>query len=65
MILPRSNSRKNIIKKCSILASLDRIDSSKGYIEGNIEFVCLAINYAKNGFSKEETQNFIKMIKEH
>lgn len=43
-------------------ASLDRIDSNKGYIIGNIEFVCLGVNYAKNGFSKEITLDFFKNI---
>jgi hypothetical protein len=43
--------------------SLDRIDSSKGYIEGNVEFVCVSINYAKNGFSKQQMIDFIKEIK--
>jgi hypothetical protein len=44
-------------------ASLDRIDSKKGYIKGNVEFVCLAINYAKNGNTKEEMKEFIAKIK--
>lgn len=43
-------------------ASLDRIDSSKGYIEGNVEFVCLFINLGKNGFEKTEVQEFLKRI---
>ena len=46
-----------------IYASLDRIDSSKGYIKGNVEFVSLGINYLKNKFSKEVTVNFINLIK--
>lgn len=44
-------------------ASLDRIDPSKGYMKGNVEFVCLAINYAKNCSSKEELLDFIKKIR--
>ena len=44
-------------------ASLDRIDSSKGYIKGNVEFVCLAVNYAKNGFTKEEMINFFNLVR--
>lgn len=40
-------------------ASLDRIDSEKGYVLGNIEFVCLFINYGKNGFSKNQIKNFL------
>lgn len=30
------------------LMSIDRQDSSKGYIEGNIVLCCLGINYLKN-----------------
>jgi hypothetical protein len=44
-------------------ASLDRIDSSKGYIQGNVEFVCLAVNYAKNTFSREDILEFFKINK--
>lgn len=46
-----------------IYASLDRIDSSKGYIKGNVEFVSIGINLLKNKFSKEVTINFINLIK--
>lgn len=46
-----------------IAASLDRIDSSKGYIKDNVEFVCRFINLGKNGYSKEETKQFIDLIK--
>lgn len=35
-------------------ASLDRIDSSKGYIEGNIEWVHKDVNMMKIDYSKEE-----------
>lgn len=38
--------------------SLDRIDSSKGYIEGNVQFVCTNINYSKSDMSEQE---FIEM----
>lgn len=44
-------------------ASLDRIDSSKGYIKGNVKFVCLSINYAKNSFSEEDFVGFLKRLK--
>lgn len=44
-------------------ASIDRIDSSKGYMKGNIEFVCRFINFGKNGYSKKETLNIINLIK--
>jgi hypothetical protein len=65
MLLPPTTkdytSTRNLSK-----ASLDRIDSSKGYIEGNVEFVCMAINLAKNNHSKKEMVNFINSIdREH
>lgn len=44
-------------------ASLDRIDSSKGYVEGNVEFVCVFINLGKNGFNKQEIINLLQEFK--
>ena len=41
-------------------ASLDRIDSSRGYVKGNIQWVHKDINKMKNTFSQEY---FIKMCK--
>lgn len=43
------------------LASLDRIDSSKGYIEGNVQFVSLMYNYCKNNFTDDQVKEFIKI----
>lgn len=53
-----------ILKKMSgpEQASLDRIDSSKGYIKENIVFSCVAINYAKNKFSEKDIKEFISKI---
>lgn len=44
-------------------ASLDRIDSTKEYLKGNVEFVCLFINLAKNKFSREDVVEFMKKLK--
>jgi len=35
-------------------ASLDRIDSSKGYIEGNVQWVHRKINMMKQSYTQEE-----------
>ncbi len=35
-------------------ASVDRIDSSKGYIKGNVQWVHKYVNVLKNGFSQDE-----------
>lgn len=43
-------------------ASLDRIDSSKGYVIGNIQFVSTPINYMKNIMSDLETKQYLKLI---
>lgn len=46
-------------------ASLDRIDSSKGYIKGNVQFISTAINYMKNNMSHEDTITLCKIIAKH
>lgn len=63
MILPETthnHSKIHSLKK----ASLDRIDSTKGYIKGNVEFVCMLINFAKNQFTKNEVIHFISELKQ-
>jgi endogenous inhibitor of DNA gyrase (YacG/DUF329 family) len=40
-------------------ASLDRIDSCEGYIEGNVEWVCLFVNLGKNGFTKQQVKDLL------
>lgn len=46
-------------------ASLDRIDSSKGYIIGNVQYISIAINFMKNSMSHEETIKLCKIIANH
>ena len=43
-------------------ASLDRIDSSKGYEIGNVQFISTAINYMKHTMSHEDTITICKII---
>lgn len=45
--------------------SIDRIDSSKGYLKGNVCLVCLAVNYGKNSFTLEQIKQFFCDIKTH
>ena len=45
-------------------ASLDRKDSSKGYIEGNVQFVSCALNYAKNSSDDSSVVELISLIKQ-
>lgn len=53
MVLPENDKQRTSFAPPE-LASLDRIDSEKGYIQGNVEYVCYAVNLAKNRFTKEQ-----------
>lgn len=46
-------------------ASLDRIDSSKGYIKGNIQYVSLMAQLAKNKWADEQLVEFCKAVAEN
>lgn len=59
LILPVQGKEKISLTK---QASLDRIDSSKGYVPGNIQFVCSCINLMKNNLSNLEIKRFLKEI---
>lgn len=44
-------------------ASLDRIDSTKGYTKGNVQFVCQFINMGKCSYTDEKVRDFIHKVK--
>ncbi|HAX79555.1 MAG TPA: hypothetical protein DCY88_27925 [Cyanobacteria bacterium UBA11372] len=46
-------------------ASLDRIDSSVGYVPGNVQFVSLIANFAKRDFQEEELLEFCQAVAEY
>ena len=46
-------------------ASLDRIDSSKGYIKDNVRFIAIIANYCKHSFSDDEVKLFCKAVVEN
>lgn len=46
-------------------ASLDRIDSSKGYIEGNVQWVHKVVNIMKSNFSDQEFINWCHLVANH
>jgi hypothetical protein len=57
-------SRKNYSKRPAT-ASLDRIDSTKGYIPGNIQWVHKDLNYMKQRFSQEYFIWFCRKVAKH
>jgi hypothetical protein len=42
--------------------SLDRIDSSEGYVEGNLQWVTSMVNMCKQGYTQDEFINMCKQI---
>lgn len=42
--------------------SIDRIDSSKGYVKGNVQLVCRIVNLIKNEWDQEELIDFCRDI---
>lgn len=57
MLLPRTIADH---KREMTRASLDRIDSKKGYTPDNVQFVCMAVNFAKNNFTDSEVREFFR-----
>lgn len=47
------------------VASLDRKDSSMGYIPGNVQWVCKRVNYMKHTMNDKYFESWIKAIYEH
>lgn len=43
--------------------SIDRIDSTKGYTNDNIQLVCMIYNFCKNKFSTEQVNDFFNKLK--
>lgn len=63
LVLPEfNNTNKNDVR---YRASVDRIDSSLGYIRGNIQFISTPINYMKNTMSNEDTIEYLKQIADY
>lgn len=58
----RTHSYNNKIVDKPYQASLDRIDNNKGYVKGNVRFVALIFNYAKNSFSDEQVIEFCQKV---
>lgn len=58
LVLPQYNNKPKLTEQ----ASLDRIDSTRGYVPDNIQFVCSCINLMKNTLTDLEVRQFLKQI---
>lgn len=63
-LVHRSSKKKNGHWN-PMLASLDRVDNSKGYVQGNIRFVSLIANVARNQFSDQQLVDFCRAVVAH
>lgn len=61
LILPLTTRKENT-NNPNLIASIDRIDSSKGYVIGNIQIISRTLNYAKNKYDEEILLNLIDLI---
>lgn len=62
-VLKNMSSSKEQLPKTPDRASLDRIDSKKGYVKGNIQFVSLIAQFAKNSWDESVLYDFAEAIK--
>ena len=54
MKMERDNNRSSV--------SIDRLDNSKGYIDGNVVLCCAAVNIMKNDLELTEFKELITIL---
>ena len=67
-LLDRTNETKDtklISDTIVCVNGIDRVDSSKGYVEGNVVSCCKYCNAAKNTMSRDEFFKWIKRVYEY
>jgi hypothetical protein len=62
MVVPFNKGRRRFFKKNLRLATLERLDSDKGYITGNVAFCCHALNLGKSDWPESDFVSFLDEI---
>tara|TARA_B000000475_G_scaffold265457_1_gene254053 strand:- start:776 stop:1630 length:855 start_codon:yes stop_codon:yes gene_type:complete len=62
-ICPRFKIKMSLLDGDKWKVSIDRIDSSKGYIKGNVQLVCVLYNLMKNKLPEEEMDEAFDQLK--
>ena len=61
LILPETTGWKSLGDRTK-RASLDRVDCDKGYVKGNVRFVSVMANWARNDFTDGELIEFCRAV---
>ena len=61
--LEHATWRRAAGKNKNYIASLDRIDSSRGYVKGNVQYISIACNWLKNNSPEEHLFEFFDIIR--
>jgi hypothetical protein len=60
-----THQRNRLAKRSLTNISIDRKDSTKGYVPSNIQLVCSAVNLMKGTMSDEQFVTMCKLVVEH
>lgn len=63
LLCPKTYIEKREMTSSPYLLSLDRIDNDLGYIEGNVQFVCVWANKARGSYDNEVFKEIINNLK--
>ena len=61
--MPILLKKKSDKEKLLHYASIDRIDNKFGYLQGNVQFVAMGINYMRNTVDVDSAKEFIDKIR--
>ena len=64
ILCPKTYIEKREMTSSPYLISLDRIDNELGYVEGNVQFVCVWVNKARGAYKDELFREILKKFKE-